>query len=161
MYEAARGSRGPLAIRAVVLAAGVLTQPAYAQPAAAPLPHPVSSSANHYVEPALCARCHPEIANNFRKTGMGRSLYRLSPATAIEDFTPGEPFYHQASDCYFAMIERDGKYYQRRWQKGVDGRETNVEESQVDFVLGSGKPVEEQGENGKRRLTGGKGDCST
>jgi predicted CXXCH cytochrome family protein len=120
------------------MAAGVLTERAYAQPAMAPSPRPVSSPANHYVDPALCARCHAEIANNFRKTGMGRSFHRLSPATAIEDFTPGKPFYHQASECYFAMIERDGKYYQRRWQKGFDGRETNVEEMQVDFVMGSG-----------------------
>ena len=36
------------------------------------------------------------------------------------------------------MFERGGKYFQRRWQIGFDGRETNVEEKQVDFVLGSG-----------------------
>jgi len=93
---------------------------------------------NRYVDPAMCSQCHAEIANNFRQTGMGRSFYRLSPANAVEDFTPRKPFYHQASNCYFAMIERDGKYYQRRWQEGFDGRETNVEEKQVDFVLGSG-----------------------
>jgi tetratricopeptide (TPR) repeat protein len=69
---------------------------------------------------------------------MGRSFYRLLPANAIEDFTPGKPFYHRASGCYFEMIERDGKYYQRRWQKGFDGREDNVEEIQVDYVIGSG-----------------------
>jgi predicted CXXCH cytochrome family protein len=45
------------------------------------------------------------------------------------------------SDTYFAMIERGGKYYQRRWQKGFDGRETNVDEKQVDFVMGSGNHV--------------------
>jgi len=126
MWEASRGRRAPFVIRVFAIAAGVLTQPAYPQPAS---PH---------VDPALCARCHAEIANNFRQTGMGRSFYRLSPATAVEDFTPGKPFYHQASGCYFAMIERGGKYYQRRWQIGFDGRETNVEEKQVDFVLGSG-----------------------
>ena len=36
------------------------------------------------------------------------------------------------------MISRDGKYYQRRWQTGFDGKETNVDEKQVDFVVGSG-----------------------
>ena len=138
MWEAWRGWRGPLAIRALALAGGVLTQPAYTQSAAAPLPRPVASPANRYVDPALCAPCHAEIATHFRQTGMGRSFYRLTPANAVEDFTPGKPFYHQASGCYFAMIERDGKYYQRRWQIGYDGRETNVEEKQVDFVLGSG-----------------------
>lgn len=36
------------------------------------------------------------------------------------------------------MVARDGRYYQRRWQIGFDGKETNVEEKQVDFVIGSG-----------------------
>src|ERR1039457_4222487 len=126
MYGASRGGRRNLAIAAVALVAGVLTQRAYPQ------------QANGYVDPALCERCHAEIADNFRKTGMGRSFYRLRPGNAVEDFTPGKPFYHQASDSYFAMIERGGKYYQRRWQIGFDGQETNVEEKQVDFVMGSG-----------------------
>jgi predicted CXXCH cytochrome family protein len=39
------------------------------------------------------------------------------------------------------MIERGGKYYQRRWQKGFDGKETNVDEKRVDFVMGSGNHV--------------------
>jgi predicted CXXCH cytochrome family protein len=78
------------------------------------------------------------MANGFRKTGMGRSFYRLQPANAIEDFTPGKPFYHAASDTYIAMIARGNKYYQRRWQKGFDGAETNVDEKQIDFVAGSG-----------------------
>ena len=36
------------------------------------------------------------------------------------------------------MISRGGKYYQRRWQVGFDGKETSVDEKQVDFVIGSG-----------------------
>ena len=35
-------------------------------------------------------------------------------------------------------FERDGKFYQRRWQIGFDGKDTNVEEKQIDYVLGSG-----------------------
>ncbi len=131
MRGASGSWRAHLAISAAVLAAGVLTERAYTQPAA-------SSSANNYVDPALCAQCHADIARKFRKTGMGRSFYRLPPGEAAVDLTPGKPFYHEASGCYFAMIERGGKYYQRRWQIGFDGRETNVDEKQVDFVLGSG-----------------------
>ena len=36
------------------------------------------------------------------------------------------------------MIARDSKYYQRRWQIGFEGKEANVHEKQVDFVIGSG-----------------------
>ena len=37
-------------------------------------------------------------------------------------------FYHAASGTYFRILQRGGKFYQRRWQKGGDGAETNVEE---------------------------------
>jgi predicted CXXCH cytochrome family protein len=101
------------------------------------LPAP-ALAANAYVDPAVCARCHADKARTYSQTGMGRSFYRLTPQTAIEDFKSGLPFHHAASDAYFNVFERDGKYFQRRWQIGFDGRETNVEEKQIDFVLGSG-----------------------
>jgi predicted CXXCH cytochrome family protein len=66
---------------------------------------------------------------------MGRSFARVR-AEDLPEF--GKPFYHQASDSYFAMITRDGKVYQRRWQIGFDGKETNIDEKQADFVVGSG-----------------------
>ena len=46
---------------------------------------------NGYVDPALCAACHGDIAGHFRQTGMGRSFYQLKPENAVEDF--GKPFY--------------------------------------------------------------------
>ena len=68
---------------------------------------------------------------------MGRSFYRMTPDRVVENFK-AKPFYHQLSSSYFTMILRDGKYFQRRWQTGPDGKETNVDEKQVDFVVGSG-----------------------
>ena len=142
MQMACGGWRLHAAIFAAVLAAGVLAVRAYTQDAASPAQSRVRSvggaPVNTYVDPALCAQCHADIARNFRKTGMARSFYRLSPQNLVEDFKSGKPFYHEASESYFAMIERGGKYYQRRWQRGFDGKETNVEEKQIDFVLGSG-----------------------
>jgi predicted CXXCH cytochrome family protein len=82
---------------------------------------------------SVCAPCHRQIAASFQKTGMGRSFY---PAAGGD--LPAKPYYHQPSDSYFAMLERGGHVFQRRWQVGFDGRETNVEEKRVDFVLGSG-----------------------
>src|ERR1043166_8774667 len=90
---------------------------------------------NTYVDPTLCTQCHSAIAATYRKTGMGRSFYRVTP----ESLPPASgPFYHEASGSYFATIGRGGKYYQRRWQTGFDGKETNIDEKQIDFVLGSG-----------------------
>jgi Flp pilus assembly protein TadD len=113
--------------------------PQSSAPKAAPARTAVTAKpANSYVDPALCATCHAEIAQTFAKTGMGRSFAQITAENPIDSFPAGKPFYHQASDSYFSMVQRDGKTYQRRWQIGYDGKETNVEEKSVDYVLGSG-----------------------
>ena len=60
------------------------------------------------------------------------------PANTVEDYKEKHEFYHSLSDTHYSMIFRDGAYYQRRWQIGFDGKETNVEETKIDYVLGSG-----------------------
>jgi tetratricopeptide (TPR) repeat protein len=93
---------------------------------------------NHYVDARICAGCHSQIAQNHLQTGMGRSLFPPTPANTVEDYTGNNEFTHPLSDTHYSMILRDGAYYQRRWQIGFGGKETNVEESKIDYVLGSG-----------------------
>jgi tetratricopeptide (TPR) repeat protein len=69
---------------------------------------------------------------------MGRSLFAPTPANTVEDYQDKHTFYHAPSDTHYAMIVRDGVYYQRRWQIGFDGSETNIEESKIDYVIGAG-----------------------
>ena len=97
--------------------------------------HSPTESTNEYVNVAVCTGCHAGIAATYRKTGMGRSFARPS-AENVPAF--GKTFHHKTSDSEFAMIAREGKTYQRRWQTGFDGKQTNVDEKQVDFVVGSG-----------------------
>jgi predicted CXXCH cytochrome family protein len=99
-------------------------------------PHAAAADpANGYLDATVCAKCHAGIAATYRMTGMGRSFARWRPEN-VRAFE--KPFHHKAADSYYAMITRDGKLYQRRWQIGFDGKETNVDERQVDFVIGSG-----------------------
>jgi predicted CXXCH cytochrome family protein len=92
----------------------------------------LSASPSVYVDSAQCALCHSKIAASYGKTGMGRAFSYAFPDRGVTDF------YHEASDTYFAMRSRGGHYFQRRWQIGFDGRETNVEEREAVYVLGSG-----------------------
>ncbi len=124
-------SRLNVAIAAVIIAGGLLSTWVYLKRPERRLSH----APNAYLDPAVCADCHGEIAATYRKTGMGRSFARVRPEEKIEF---GKPFYNKTSDSYFAMLARGGKYYQRRWQIGFDGKETNIDEKQVDFVVGSG-----------------------
>lgn len=97
----------------------------------------VNSADSEYVDPATCNGCHQDIAKTYRATGMGRSFYRPDSNTFSKDITRGI-FYHRASDRYYQMYEREGKLYQRRHQIGFDGKEANIVEKQIDFVIGSG-----------------------
>lgn len=91
-----------------------------------------------YVDSKVCGGCHQDIARNFAQTGMGRSTYRLTVQSAAGDYRQRNTLEHRLSNRRYTMIERDGKFYQRRDQIGFEGRETNVVEKQADFVIGSG-----------------------
>lgn len=65
---------------------------------------------------------------------MARSFYK--PGT-IETTR----FYHKLSDTWYTIVEHGGQYYQRRWRIGYSGKETEVQERRIDFVMGSGNHV--------------------
>ncbi|PWU03081.1 MAG: hypothetical protein C5B51_19700 [Terriglobia bacterium] len=116
---------------AAVIAAGLLGVWIYTRRQ----PRPPANPENAYVNAAVCTGCHADLAAGYRKTGMGRSFARVRPEQ-VPQFPA--PFHHKTSESYFSMTARDGKYYQRRWQIGFNGKETNVDEKQADFVAGSG-----------------------
>jgi len=91
-----------------------------------------------YVDPATCAGCHAEIAADYAETGMAQAFYRPRADRMVEDFAANNVFYHEPSQRRYAMIERDGRYFQRRSQLDGQGRETNVVEKEVHYVMGSG-----------------------
>ena len=86
----------------------------------------------------VCATCHSEVWQTYKRTGMARSFHRPTPENTVEDYTNKNTYHHQASDTYYAMAQRDGRYFQRQWQIGFDGKQTNLQETEIDFVLGSG-----------------------
>ena len=96
---------------------------------------------NDYADTRVCATCHAKIYESWQKTGMARSFQRLNAANSIEDFTTKNRYYHQASDTWFEMLSRNGRYSQRRWQIGFGDKETNVDELPIDYVMGSGSHV--------------------
>src|SRR3984957_13256601 len=71
---------------------------------------PATRADSGYVDAAACAGCHAEIVKSYLLTGMGRSLYRLHPESQVEDFKTHNRVYNRASDRYYTMLERDGKW---------------------------------------------------
>jgi predicted CXXCH cytochrome family protein len=91
-----------------------------------------------YVDPTECAGCHPGVAETYQRTGMGRSFYPPTSANTIGAGKKDVTYYHKASESYFTMEERDGRFFQGRYQIGFGGKKTNVMEKEINFVLGSG-----------------------
>ncbi|HYR92112.1 MAG TPA: tetratricopeptide repeat protein [Terriglobia bacterium] len=91
-----------------------------------------------YVDSSECASCHPTIYETFRHTGMGRSFQRPTAENRVEDYTTKNTFYQAASDRYYVMLERGGRYFQQRYQLGPDGQRSNVVEKEIHYILGSG-----------------------
>jgi hypothetical protein len=71
-----------------------------------------------------------QIAEDFARTGMGRSFLRPALANTLETYNGS--YYYALSGTHYSMTRKNGEYYQRRWQIGPRGEETNVEEMRVD-----------------------------
>lgn len=90
------------------------------------------------MNPKLCFGCHAAIYKTYRDTGMAKSFGRPSSENTVEDYTKNTRFYHAPSNTYFEMSERGGSYYLSRYQMGYEGKPTNIEETKIDYFLGSG-----------------------
>ena len=89
-----------------------------------------------YAPPQTCAGCHRSIWETYRLNGMGRSYSRPTAENTLANWKG--PYYHAPSASYFTMLKRGGQFFQRLHQLDANGRQTNVMEKQVDYVLGSG-----------------------
>ena len=98
----------------------------------------IAQAQSEYVDPSVCADCHNDIAETYRKTGMGRSFSRPAPQNIIEDYSKNNTFDHKLSGYSYTMTERGERFFERRHTIGFDGKETDVVDEQVDYIIGSG-----------------------
>ena len=91
-----------------------------------------------YVEPQTCQPCHSDIHDSYQQVAMGRSFYVPTAENVIEDYEVNNHFYHELSNRHYRMIQRDGRFYQRRYQLDAQGREQNVFEMEATHIIGSG-----------------------
>src|SRR5947207_1579216 len=68
----------------------------------------VASAPPGYVDPALCAGCHTQIAKDYSQTAMARSFFRPRPENTIEDYEKNNTFYHAASERYYQTYRKAG-----------------------------------------------------
>ena len=115
---------------AATAAAGTQESPALAS---AEVQHPQG-----YLGQKVCGTCHREIYESFQKHGMGRSLSRPTPDNVIEDYQRNNTFFHRKTGFYYEMVQRDGRFFQRRYLKNAKGQAVHVHEEEVTYIAGSG-----------------------
>jgi len=97
-----------------------------------------SQAAGAYADSATCAQCHAGIAATYRRSGMGQAFHKVRSEKDLGAEALAKPFFHAASNTFFDVAFKNGAWFQRRWQTGYDGKETNIDEKSIDYVLGSG-----------------------
>src|SRR3989442_11455786 len=95
---------------------------------------------DRYADVEPCAGCHADIAESYRSVAMARSFRRPAPADVIEDYTRHNRVTHGPSGFTYEMLERDGRFIQRRSGHDTRGRPAPVFEREVTFAIGSGRP---------------------
>jgi predicted CXXCH cytochrome family protein len=137
LYRSRRVWIGALLSAALLVAVVALVEAARRRSSAS---SQLATQASHsdYVDGAICASCHRDIAETYSKTGMGRSFSTPTAANVVEDYTRANTLFHQPSGLHYTMVERNGELFERRSQAGFDGKETNVMEERIDYVIGSG-----------------------
>jgi hypothetical protein len=135
------GSQRRLRVALVMLATAAVAAVIYHRGNEPPAsPSPVSSPAESADAGAQqCQACHAEIYEKYQQVPMAQTLSRAMPQNVIEDYARNNRFFHEASDRHYEMAQRDGKFYQRRYQLDKDGNPTNIFEREAHYIIGSGR----------------------
>ena len=139
--EPPRSRRSYLVLAAIgltIIGTGSLTYSWLSQQNTTQLQSTAFAEPAKFTDPRACQPCHSDIWDSYQQTGMARSFYRPGPENTVEEYNRSEAFHHAASDRYYRMVLRDGRYFQRRHQIDARGSEINVLEREIHFVLGSG-----------------------
>jgi FimV-like protein len=136
------GSKKALIAGAAIVAAlalGLLyfLSPAEAPPAAESEARFSPAGDPEFVDAATCAGCHGEIAATYAETGMGRAFYPATRET-MAHLGAGAEYFHEPSDRHYAIVERGGRYFQKRWRPADGGARVHEIEREIHFVMGSG-----------------------
>jgi Flp pilus assembly protein TadD len=118
----------------ILLAASVLS--CGRQDTGGPAPGP---GAGGYADAGACDGCHADIAASYLSVAMAQSFRRPAPADVIEDYTRDNRLTHGPSGFTYEMLEKNGRYVQRRTERGADGKPVRAFEREVTYVIGSGR----------------------
>jgi predicted CXXCH cytochrome family protein len=91
-----------------------------------------------YVSDAKCAECHGEIAADYAKHPMGRSLAPTAKAEPIEQFTAEARHPLTIEGFVYQVRQEDGRQFHRETRLSPAGKEALAMEFEAVYAVGSG-----------------------
>lgn len=91
-----------------------------------------------FVGGVRCRDCHPNQYRSYQTSAMANSLFRPTPSNAPEFKATSRLLFHAKSEFHYEMIERQGRFYQKRFLVDALGKPTRVREEEITYVVGSG-----------------------
>jgi Tetratricopeptide repeat len=90
-----------------------------------------------FVGSRSCVPCHQNIYDKFAKTGMGRSMTRVTPELLSKLLTSGTS-YDEKLNQHFEVFAREGKLFQSQYATEAGGNEIFRETHEIEWIIGSG-----------------------
>lgn len=92
-----------------------------------------------YVGDAACARCHPTIAEKYRRHPMGQSLFPMSAAVATERFDAGAQNPFEVAGFRYRVERRAERVVHHETALDGQGHAALETEAEIAFAVGSGR----------------------
>jgi len=92
-----------------------------------------------YVGNTICARCHGEISETYRRHPMGRSLAPIASAPARRNDNVSGRVLFESHGLEYSIENRDGHIIHRESKRDVSDNLISQNEGEVQFALGSGR----------------------
>ena len=90
-----------------------------------------------YLPDRVCGTCHAGLYQSYQDVGMSHSFAKATPEHLVEDFDNAE-YFHEKSQRHYRMERRGDELWFRRWKQDAGGNPTDVFETRVDWIVGSG-----------------------
>lgn len=99
---------------------------------------PVKSQRDEFVGSSACAQCHKNIFTSYSETGMGRSMFRVTPDLVKNLRLPG--WAEDARDnLHLETYAHDGKLFQTEFGIAADGKEIFRDTRELLWIVGAGE----------------------
>lgn len=98
-----------------------------------------SLSGIRYVGSNVCATCHAAIANQYKKTAMGRSMTLPEDSAALDEAPLPFKVFDNETNAYYEVARQGGKLIQSQYANDRDGKQIFRQHWEIAYVIGSGE----------------------